>query len=59
MRADIDMERGGELHERVKAYADKHSIRHSRAYAELLERGLDAAESTNSTSTADGAQNAE
>lgn len=37
MRADIDIERGAELHERVKECADQHRIHHSRAYAELLE----------------------
>lgn len=41
MRADIDIERGGELHERVKEYADQHRIRHSRAYAELLEYAVE------------------
>lgn len=40
MRADIDMDRGGELHTKVKAYAEDHNIRLPRAYVELLERGL-------------------
>lgn len=44
MRADIDIERGGDLHERVKEYADLQGVRYSRAYAELIERGLDAAD---------------
>lgn len=37
MRADMDMERGGELHEKIKEYARDRGIRHSRAYVELLE----------------------
>lgn len=40
MRVEIDMERGGDLHERVKEYADENGIRLPRAYAELLEEGV-------------------
>lgn len=42
MRADIDMERGGRLHERVKEYARKNGLRLPRAYADLIEEGLEA-----------------
>lgn len=42
MRADIDMERGGPLHERVKAYARENGLRLPRTYADLIEQGLDA-----------------
>lgn len=41
MRAEIDTERGSELHERVKKYADQQGIRHSRAYVELLEYAVE------------------
>jgi hypothetical protein len=37
------MERDGDLHERVKEYARGNGIRHPRAYRELIEMGLEAA----------------
>lgn len=40
MRADFDMERGGPLHEAVKQYARDNGILNSRAYPELLRKGL-------------------
>ena len=40
MKADVDIERGSELHERVKVYARENGIRHPRAYRELIEKGL-------------------
>ena len=46
VRTKIDIERGGDLHERVKEYARENGIRHPRAYAELLEQGLDVARKT-------------
>ncbi|WP_229121472.1 hypothetical protein [Halapricum desulfuricans] len=42
MRTDVDMERGGDLHERVKEYARENGLRHPRAYRELIEKGLEA-----------------
>ena len=42
MRLVVDMERNGELHRRAKEYADENGLKHPRAYAELLEAGLDA-----------------
>lgn len=42
MRTEIDIERGGELHERVKEYAREKGVRHPRAYRELIAQGLDA-----------------
>ncbi|WP_267900544.1 hypothetical protein [Halocatena pleomorpha] len=41
------MERGSDLHERVKDYARDNGIRHPRAYAELIEQGLDASDNDN------------
>ncbi len=41
------MERGDDLHERVKDYARDNGIRHPRAYAELIENGLDASDNDN------------
>lgn len=35
------MERGSDLHERVKDYARDNGIRHPRAYAELIEKGFE------------------
>jgi hypothetical protein len=40
MRADIDIDRGGDTHERVKEYAREHGLRLPRAYADLIEAGL-------------------
>ena len=42
VKVDVDIERGSELHERVKAYARENGIRHPRAYRELIEKGLEA-----------------
>ena len=47
MRTEIDIERGNDLHERVKQYARNNGIRHPRAYAELIEKGLDASDNSN------------
>lgn len=44
MRADIDIDRGGDTHERVKQYAREHGLRLPRAYADLIEAGLDITE---------------
>ena len=41
MRAEIAMDENDELHRRVKAYADEHGLKHPRAYAELIEAGLE------------------
>lgn len=41
MRAEIDMERESELHNRMKEYAKDKGVMHSRAYRELLEIALD------------------
>lgn len=41
MRADIDIERESELHQRVKEYARAKGVMHSRAYRELIETGLE------------------
>jgi hypothetical protein len=42
VKVDVDIERGSELHERVKKYARENGIRHPRAYRELIEKGLEA-----------------
>lgn len=42
MRTEIAIDRGSDLHERVKDYARREGIRHPRAYAELIEQGLEA-----------------
>ncbi|MFD1588188.1 hypothetical protein ACFR9U_14495 [Halorientalis brevis] len=34
------IERGSDLYQRVKAYSQENSIRHLRAYRELIEKGL-------------------
>ncbi|MGB9951131.1 MULTISPECIES: hypothetical protein [unclassified Haloarcula] len=44
MRTDVDMERDGNLHERVKEYVRENGVRHPRAYRELIEKGLEAAD---------------
>jgi len=44
MRVDIAVERGSDLHERVKKYSRENGLRMDFAYAELIEQGLDAAE---------------
>lgn len=41
MRLVVDMERNGELHQRAKEYADANGLKQPRAYAELIEAGLD------------------
>jgi len=41
------MERGSDLHERVKEYARDNGIRHPRAYTELIEKGLEASDNDN------------
>lgn len=40
MRADIAIERSGELHEAIKNYSRTHNVNHARAYAELLAYGV-------------------
>lgn len=40
MRADIAIERNGDLHEDIKKYARKNNVTHPRAYAELLRYGI-------------------
>lgn len=40
MRTEIDIDRGGELHEQVKEYARENGVLLPRAYAELIEAGL-------------------
>lgn len=40
MRADIAMDRNGELHEDVENYAREHNVHHAQAYAELLSYGV-------------------
>jgi hypothetical protein len=47
VRTEIDIERGDDLHERVKYYAREKGICHPRAYAELIKRGLDASDDDN------------
>lgn len=42
MRADISMKRDGPLHSAVKEYAEENSVRMLRAYAALIQRGLEA-----------------
>jgi len=42
MRVDIAIERGSELHERVKEYSRETGLRMDHAYAALVEKGLDA-----------------
>lgn len=49
MRADIAIERDGPLHQAVKIYAQEHNVTHPRAYAELLEYGIDYVEECGST----------
>ena len=44
MRTDVDIERNSALHGRVKEYARENGIRHPRAYRELIEMGLEAAD---------------
>ncbi|WP_265338729.1 hypothetical protein [Halalkalirubrum salinum] len=44
MRIDIAIERGSELHERVKEYSRENGLRMDYAYAKLVEQGLDADE---------------
>jgi hypothetical protein len=44
MRVDIAIERGSELHERVKEYSRENGLRMDFAYAELVETGLDVAD---------------
>lgn len=44
MRVDIPIERGSDLHERVKEYSRENGLRMDFAYAELVEQGLDATE---------------
>lgn len=41
MQPEIDIERGSDLHDRIKAYAKETGVRHPRAYRELIEKGLD------------------
>jgi hypothetical protein len=38
------MERDGPLHEQVKEYARENGLRHPRAYRELIEMGVEAAD---------------
>lgn len=42
MRIDIAIERGSDPHERVKDYSRETGLRMDHAYAELVEKGLDA-----------------
>jgi len=44
MRVDIAIDRGSDLHERVKQYSRENGLRMDFAYAELIEQGLDAEE---------------
>ena len=44
MRVDIAIERGSNLHERVKEYSQENGLRMDFAYAELVEQGLNADE---------------
>ncbi len=44
MRVDIAIDRGSDLHERVKEYSRENGLRMDFAYAELIEQGLDGAE---------------
>ena len=44
MRVDTPIERGSDLHERVKEYSRENGLRMDFAYAELVEQGLDATE---------------
>lgn len=41
MQPEIDIERGSELHEKVKEYSQEQRVRHSRAYAELIEQAIE------------------
>ena len=41
MRLVVDIDRGDEVHQRAKEYADRRGLKHPRAYAELLEVGLE------------------
>jgi hypothetical protein len=43
MRTEIDIDRGGGLHERVKDYARENNVRMPRAYAELISVGVECA----------------
>lgn len=40
MRADIAIERNGDLHEHIKNYSRQHNVNHARAYRELLAYGV-------------------
>jgi len=42
MRVDIEIERGSDLHERVKQYSRENGLRMDYAYAKLVEKGLNA-----------------
>jgi hypothetical protein len=44
MRVDIAIDRGSDLHERVKEYSQENGLRMDFAYAKLVEEGLNAAE---------------
>ena len=44
MRVDITIERGSDLHERVKEYSRENGLRMDFAYAKLVEKGLNADE---------------
>ena len=44
MRPYIPIEESDELHERITDYAERRGLRHSQAYLELLERGVESAE---------------
>jgi hypothetical protein len=44
MRVDIAIDRGSDLHERVKEYSRENGLRMDFAYAALIEEGLDAEE---------------
>lgn len=44
MRVDIAIGRGSDLHERVKKYSRENGLRMDYAYAELVEKGLNAEE---------------
>ena len=44
MRVDIAIERGSDLHERVKEYSRENGLRMDFAYAKLVEQGIDADE---------------
>jgi len=44
MRVDIAIDRGSDLHERVKEYSRENGLRMDFAYAKLIEQGLNAEE---------------